>query len=85
MYNEDLRKPCLGDLVWEYLSMLLFGRYNRAGGDIGSKSLSWILASFKGVPIVYATQKSEGRSPDARKSNPNKMVFDGPIRIQRAW
>lgn len=86
-YSEDLKKPCLGDLVWKFLSVPLFGRYNRAGGDIGLKGLSWNLASFKGTPLVYATHKSEEYGPDARKSNPNKKVvncnhdLDGPIRM----
>lgn len=66
MYSEDDRNPCLGDLIWKYLSMPPFGRCSRAGGDMGSKSLSCSHASFKGAPIVYATQKSEGYGPDAR-------------------
>lgn len=44
--------------------MQLFGRSNRAGGDIGSNSLRWRFASFKGAPIVHSTQMSEEYGSD---------------------
>lgn len=57
LVKRGSKKTLLEGYRLEYMSMQLFGRYNRAGSGIGSKSLRWRFASFKEAPIVYAAVK----------------------------
>lgn len=61
--------------------MQLFGRSNRAGGEIDSKSLRWSFSSFKGDPILYATENMARIKFNSKKSRVSWLDTDTAILV----